>query len=147
MNQCIKLYRISHRLREGNPVAKSLSGLFRHLNQLLFACHIGSGAQIGDNCVIQHNGVGVVISDYATIGDNCMIFHNVTLGVLHDGDTSAPVLEDDVTIGAGAIVLGGVQIGKGATVGAGAVVLKDVAPGDTVVGVPAYSIKQGRHDD
>ena len=137
MNECLKIHRASYRLSMGGRVRKALGAILRHLNQLLFSCHIGSRAQIGEGCIFQHNGVGVVISDYAIIGDNCIIYQNVTVGVLEDGSVSAPVINDGVVIGAGAILLGGITIGKDAKIGAGAVVIKDVPTGATAVGVPA----------
>lgn len=142
MNCCYGIYRASHRLRDGGALSRIMSSFLRHLNQFLFACHIGSGARIGERCVIQHNGVGVVISDYAIIGDDCMIFQNVTIGVREDGQTEAPVIGNGVVIGAGAILLGGIRIGDGAKVGAGAVVLSDVDSRQTVVGVPAKPVSR-----
>lgn len=143
MNECLKIYRAAHRFYGGGRVKKSIGAFLRHCNQLFFSCHIGSGARIGDNCIFQHNGVGVVISDHAVIGNNCIIYQNVTVGVLEDGCTSAPVIHDGVVIGAGAILLGGITIGKNAKIGAGAVVIKDVPAYSTAVGVPARIINHG----
>ena len=140
MSCCYRIYRASHGLHGKGIVAGVASSFLRHLNQFLFACHIGSGATIGERCVIQHNGVGVVISDHAVIGNDCMIFQDVTIGVKEDGRTEAPVIGDGVVIGAGAILLGDITIGDGAKIGAGAVVLSDVDPGQTVVGVPAKPV-------
>ena len=117
-----------------------MGSFLRHVNQALFACHIGTGAKIGKDCLFQHNGVGVVISDHAVIGDRCMIYQHVTIGVVEDGSHDAPTIEDDVIIGAGAILLGGITIHSGARIGAGAVVLCDVPPKSTAVGVPARII-------
>lgn len=127
---------------EKRRLLRPFSGLFRHMGQLLFACHIGTRASIGENCIFQHNGLGVVISDYAVIGRNCMIYQHVTIGVLKDGDTAAPIIEDGVVIGAGAVLLGGITIHQDAKVGAGAVVLHDVPKGMTAVGVPARVVER-----
>ena len=140
MNECLKIHRVAYRLERGGRICKFFSSLFRHINQLLFSCHIGSGALIGEGCIFQHNGVGVVVSDHAVIGDNCIIYQNVTIGVLKDGFVSAPVIHDGVEIGAGAILLGGITIGKNAKIGAGAVVINDVPDEATAVGVPAHII-------
>lgn len=77
--------------------------------------HVNLNATIGHDCVI---------GDYVTIAPGVSISGNVTIG-------------DDVEFGTGAVVLPGLTIGAGAMVGAGAVVTKDVAPGTTVVGMPA----------
>lgn len=147
MNECLKIHRAANRLCAGGRIRKGFGAILRHLNQLLFSCHIGSRAQIGEGCVFQHNGVGVVISDHAIIGDNCMIYQNVTVGVLEDGSISAPVIKDGVVIGAGAILLGGITVGEGAKVGAGAVVLSDVPAGATAVGVPAHIVGRAKNSD
>lgn len=147
MNECLKLHRVAQHLYAGGRIRKGFGAILRHLNQFMFSCHIGSGAQIGEGCVFQHNGVGVVISDHAVIGDNCIIYQNVTIGVLEDGSVCAPVINDGVVIGAGAILLGGITIGKDAKVGAGAVVIHDVPAGATAVGVPARIVGRAKSSD
>ena len=97
---------------------------------------IHPGATIGRRFFIDH-GMGVVIGETAEIGDDVMLYHDVTLG----GRSLAkikrhPTIEDGVTIGAGARVLGPVTVGAGTQIGANAVVVKDVPAGVTVVGVP-----------
>ena len=77
--------------------------------------------------------LGIVIHYHAKIGDHVVIGHQVTLGG-RDLEGLAPRVEDGVYIGAGAKILGGVCIGRGATVGANAVVTKDVPAGGVVVG-------------
>lgn len=133
MNECFKLYKAAHACTKGPKFVRPLAGVFRHLSQLLFACHIGSHAEIGEGCLFQHNGVGCVISEKAVIGKNCMLYQHVTVGALE----GAPIIEDDVLIGANAVLLGNITVHKGAKIGAGAVVLCDVPGGATAVGVPA----------
>jgi len=102
----------------------------------------------GDNVIIE---MGTAIHTHSTIGNNvflggdAMIGHHNIIGnhVLVGGNVSfggAVIVEDYVSIGVGASIKPGVRLGKGCTVGVGAAVVKDVAPGTTVVGVPAKPI-------
>jgi len=85
---------------------------------------------------------GIVIGGNAELGENVQINQNVTLGERSgDNPGGKPVLEDDVTIYSGAVVLGNITLGEGCSVGANAVVLDDVEPGETVVGAPAKPVK------
>lgn len=93
--------------------------------------------KIGGGLVLQH-GFSTIIAA-KQIGENCKVFQQVTIGYNAE---YAPILDDYVTVSAGAIVIGDVFIGKGATIGAGAVVTKDVGSNMTVVGVPAREIKK-----
>lgn len=77
---------------------------------------------------------GIVIHENAIIGSRVTVMQQVTIGPKHPGDPDAPVIEDNVCIGAGARILGAVRIGHGATVGANAVVTRDVPSHCTVVG-------------
>jgi serine O-acetyltransferase len=88
-----------------------------------------------------------VIGETAIIGDDCTLYHGVTLG----GTSWAkgkrhPTLGNDVVVGAGAKVLGPIEIGDGARIGSNAVVLKAVPPGGTVVGVPGRLIERTVED-
>ncbi len=97
---------------------------------------IGSGFAI-------HHGQGIVVNNRVVIGDNCLIRQGVTLGNRSDKDPyGCPIIENNVNIGANALVLGRVSIGDGAVIGAGAVVTRNVDAGDTVVGNPARSINK-----
>ena len=85
--------------------------------------------------------MGVVIGETAEIGDNVLIYHGVTLGGTgKDKGKRHPTVEDNVTIGAGAKVLGPIRIGKNSKIGANSVVLKEVPEGATAVGIPAKNI-------
>lgn len=82
--------------------------------------------------------VGIVIGHDVDIGSNVRIQQNVTLGRRSpDPSEGYPTLADDVRIGAGAVVLGDIELGQGCIVGANSVVLDDVNPHTTVVGAPA----------
>ena len=112
------------------------------LNQFLTNMDIHPGATIGENVFIDH-GIGVVIGETAIIGNNVTIYQGVTLGgVSLDPGKRHPTIEDDVTIGAGAKILGNITIGKGSKIGANSVVVKDVPPYSTVVGIPGKVIKR-----
>jgi len=102
---------------------------------------IHPGAKIGNNFFIDH-GEGVVIGETAIIGNNVVIYHGVTLGgIKKSKEKRHPTIEDNVLIGAHAIILGNITIGKNSKIGAGAVVLNDIPPNSTAVGIPAKIIK------
>lgn len=112
--------------RMGSQITRWLTGIEIH-----------PGARIGRRFFIDH-GTGVVIGETAEIGDDVMIYHGVTLGGrTRDHGKRHPTLEDGVSVGAGAKILGPVRVGARSVVGANAVVTKD-APADSIlVGVPA----------
>jgi UDP-2-acetamido-3-amino-2,3-dideoxy-glucuronate N-acetyltransferase len=136
-------------------------GVVVHSFVNLYGCRIGDGTRIGTFVEIQRGAVigarckiqsHTFICDGVTIGDEVFVGHGVmfvndkrphatTGGGSLQGDEDWDLLpitvERGASIGSGAIVLGGVAIGAGALVGAGAVVTKDIAPGETVAGVPA----------
>lgn len=99
------------------------------------AIEIHPGATIGKNFFIDH-GTGVVIGETTIIKNNVMLYHGVTLGTNsnHQGKRH-PTIEDNVVIGAGAIILGNITIGANSKIGAGAIVLKDVEPNSVIVGI------------
>lgn len=110
-----------------------LAMLFNKLNP----CIIGRGADFGPGFVLIHSN-GVVINTGVRGGRNVFLEHQVTIGAEKQ---QAPVLGDDVFIGAGAKVLGNVRIGNRVKIGANAVVTKDLPDGATAVGIPARVIK------
>ena len=115
---------------------RALARLIAHLGRFLTGIEIHPAAKIGKFLFIDH-GMGVVIGETAVIGDNVTIFHGVTLGGKGNGDTRHPTIEDDVMIGAGAVLLGAIVIGQGARIGANAVVTKSVPAGTQVIGAKA----------
>ena len=106
------------------------------LNKVLNGCVIGVRAQFGPGFVLFHP-VGVVINSSTRGGRNVWLESGVVIG---DNRGRSPVLADDIFVGAGAKIIGGVVLGSGARVGANAVVLKSVPSGVTVVGIPAHPI-------
>lgn len=114
-----------------------IARFFSEMGRILSGIEIHPGAKIGQRLVIDH-GMGTVIGETAEVGDDCLIFQGVTLG----GNDFRPVkrhptLHNRVVVGAGAKVIGNIQIGEGARIGANAVVTKDVPGGTTVVGFKA----------
>jgi serine O-acetyltransferase len=101
-----------------------------------FGLEIAPGAEVGGGFYIAHP-VGTVIHA-CRIGANCTIIASVTIGLRNEHEF--PTIGDNVFIGAGARVLGGIQIGNGAKIGANAVVVEDIPAGATAVGVPAKVI-------
>jgi len=94
--------------------------------------------KIGKGLFIQH-GFSTIIAAKA-LGDNCWINQQVTIGYSNENDM--PTLADNVTVNAGAKLIGNVYLGNNSIVGANAVVVKNVPPDCTVVGVPAYIVKR-----
>lgn len=110
--------------------------LFRRCRNL-YGIELPYSVRLGRGVVIEHQG-GIVIHGASVIGDRCIIRQNCTLGLRRLDDlTAAPVLEDGVELGAGAVVLGRITLGRGARIGANAVVLDDVPAGATFRGIPA----------
>ncbi len=111
-----------------------------HMGRWLTGIEIHPGAVIGRRFFIDH-GMGVVIGETAVIGDDCTLYHGVTLGgTSWNKGKRHPTLKNGVVIGAGAKVLGPIEIGEGARVGSNSVVVKAVPAGATVVGIPAHII-------
>ena len=93
------------------------------------------------------HGMGIVIGETAVVGNDCIIYHGVTLGgVTSSKGKRHPTLKDNVTVGAGAKILGNITIGNNARIGANAVVLKDIPDDAAAVGIPARIIKKGSED-
>lgn len=130
----IWIYRIAHFFWNHNLL---LSGrLVSHFGRWLTGIEIHPGAKIGRGFFIDH-GMGIVIGETSEIGDDVLIYQGVVLGGTSlKREKRHPTLGDNVTVGAGAIVLGAITIGNGARIGAGSVVIHDVPAGATVVGVP-----------
>jgi serine O-acetyltransferase len=110
------------------------------LVQILTGIELPCEVVIGRNFVIDHFG-GIVISGYAQFGDDCRIRNGVVVGLKNVHEPIAPVIGNNVDIGAGAKVLGNIRIGNNVVIGANAVVLIDVPDNSLAVGVPAM-IKQ-----
>lgn len=118
---------------------KLFSMLYHVLNkcvQILTGIELPCEVELGRNFVIDHFG-GIIISGYAKFGNNCRIRNGVVVGLRHVEDKRAPTIGNNVDIGAGAKLLGPIQIGNNVLIGANAVVLSDVPDNSIAVGVPA----------
>jgi serine O-acetyltransferase len=124
-----------------------LARVVSNIARWITGIEIHPGAVIGRRFFIDH-GMGVVIGETAVIGDDCTLYHGVTLGgTSWQKGKRHPTLGNDVVVGAGAKVLGPIDIGNGARIGSNAVVVKSVPDGTTVVGVPGRLIESSRVED
>jgi serine O-acetyltransferase len=137
--QALLAHRLSHALCEHGltGIARLLALVSRSITNI----EIHPRAQIGDGLFIDH-GTGVVIGETAEIGDDVTIYQGVTLGGTGFATGKRhPTVEDNVTIGSGAKLLGPITIGHGSKIGANSVVIHDVPPNSTVVGVPGHPVR------
>jgi serine O-acetyltransferase len=141
--QALLAHRVSHALYEAKvPLAprtisyttRAITGIENH-----------PAVRIGADFFIDH-GAGVVIGETAEIGDSVTLYQGVTLGGTgFQRGKRHPTVEDNVTVGSGAKLLGPVVVGRGAKIGANTVVIEDVPPGTTVVGNPGHPVRvEGR---
>jgi serine O-acetyltransferase len=132
--QALWFHRFAHWLHtSGVPF---IPRFISHLSRFMTGIEIHPGAQIGHSVFIDH-GMGVVIGETAIIGDYCLIYQGVTLGGTgKEMGKRHPTLGDNVVVGAGAKVLGNIELGDNVRVGAGSVVLRNVPEDCTVVGIP-----------
>ncbi|MEH2378671.1 MAG: serine O-acetyltransferase [Nostoc sp.] len=132
--QALIFHRLAHWLYTlGLPF---IPRLISHLTRFLTGIEIHPGAVIGQSVFIDH-GMGVVIGETAIVGDYALIYQGVTLGGTgKECGKRHPTVGENVVFGAGAKVLGNIQIGNNVRIGAGSVVLRDVPSDCTVVGVP-----------
>ncbi|MFO7953169.1 MAG: serine O-acetyltransferase [Bacillota bacterium] len=128
-------HRLAHFLFQRGLVL--LPRLISHLSRFVTGIEIHPGARIGEGFFIDH-GLGVVIGETTAIGRNVTLYQGVTLGGTgKETGKRHPTLGDNVVVGAGAKILGPLEIGQNSRVGAGSVVLKAAPPNATVVGIPA----------
>jgi serine O-acetyltransferase len=129
-------HRLTHRMWQ-NERLKTPARIISQATRTVTGIEIHPGATIGRRFFIDH-GMGVVIGETAEIGDDVMLYHGVTLGGRSlDKVKRHPTLKDGVVVGAGAKILGPVEIGRGSAVGANAVVVKDTPEDSIATGVPA----------
>ncbi|WP_321276740.1 serine O-acetyltransferase [Thiomicrorhabdus indica] len=136
----ILFYRLAHVLWGWKLkwLSRWLSGFARWFTGI----EIHPAAKIGDRLFIDH-GMGVVVGETAEIGDDCTLYHGVTLGgTSWQKGKRHPTLGNGVVVGAGAKVLGPIEVGDNCRIGSNAVVLKPIESGKTVVGIPGRVVKK-----
>jgi serine O-acetyltransferase len=141
--QALLAHRVSHALHgAGVPMVPTA---IAYAGRAVTGVEIHPAARIGADFFIDH-GSGVVIGETAEIGDRVTLYQGVTLGGTGFARGKRhPTVQDDVTIGSGAKLLGPITVGHGAKVGANTVVIQDVPPRSTVVGNPGHPVKvEGR---
>ncbi len=137
------IHRINHFLWAHR--AKLLARLLSHIARRRTGVEIHPGANIGRRVVIDH-GMGVVIGETATIGDDVQMYSGVVIGSTSRRHAKRhPTIENNVLIGANAVLLGPIRVGEGAKIGAGAVVRSSVAAHTVVLAVGADS--RSRQED
>jgi len=133
-----QIHRLAHALYQRR--LRLLARLVSHVGRALTGIEIHPGARIGEGLFIDH-GMGVVIGETAEIGDNCTLYQGVTLGGTSTKRVKRhPTLGNNVTVGAGARLIGAITVGDNVRIGAGSVVLTNVPPNATVVGVPGHIV-------
>jgi serine O-acetyltransferase len=132
-------YRVAHALQSaGVPIVPRMIAM---LTRTLTGIEIHPSARIGRGLFIDH-GTGVVIGETADIGNDVTLYQGVTLGGTGFATGKRhPTVQDNVTIGSGAKLLGPITIGHGAKIGANSVVITDVPPNSTVVGNPGHPVR------
>ena len=142
----LAFHRVAHRLWRGgwSTGARWVS----HVSRFLTGIEIHPAARLGRGLFIDH-GMGVVIGETAETGDNVTLLQGVTLGGTSlKKEKRHPTLGNNVTVGAGAKILGGFTIGDNSRIGAGSVVVREVPPNCVVVGVPGrVTYKDGQRVD
>ncbi len=139
-------HRVAHVLyASGVPL---LPRVIAGFSRAVTGIEIHPAARIGDGLFIDH-GMGVVVGETAQIGDNVTLYQGVTLGGTGFATGKRhPTVEDNVTIGSGAKLLGPITVGHGAKIGANSVVIHDVPPLSTVVGNPGHPVRiEGRRPE
>lgn len=133
-----QLHRLAHFLHQRR--LRVPARVISHLSRTFTGIEIHPGAEIGDGFFIDH-GMGVVIGETAQIGDNCHLYQGVTLGGTSTKRTKRhPSLGNNVVVGAGAKLIGAIDVGNNVRIGAGSVVVSNVPENATVVGVPGHVV-------
>jgi serine O-acetyltransferase len=141
----ITTYRLSHYL--WNHGRRPLALYFQSISSEVFGVDIHPAARIGCGVLLDH-ATSFVVGETAIIEDDVSILHEVTLGGTgKQSGARHPIVRSGVLIGAGAKILGRVEIGTGAKIGAGSVVLSDVPPHKTVAGVPAEIVGESAEEN
>lgn len=133
------LWTIANKLYSFNSIFQSIARILELINFIVCSNSISAKAEIGKGTCFHHHGLGCVIHESAKIGENCTIFQNVTIGSKWPNgicEGKAPIIGNEVFIGAGAVILGNIYIGDKAIIGANSVVNCDVPSGQKIMGIP-----------
>lgn len=133
--QFVMSRRIQDMLNKIPLVGRLLRRIVWWLTCLVFSSELALGAKFGGGLYVPHP-FGIVVG-VANIGRNVSILQNVTIGKRGDAGPVGTVIHDNVSFGAGAVVLGPLTVGENASIGANSVVLRDVPPNSVAVGAPA----------
>lgn len=147
----VSLARKAHKYYGLGKLGGVMAKLIKCINRVIYSCDIAYSVDIPKSTSLPHQGLGVVIHPATKIGEDCVICQNVTLGQLadgprilagqvkekHGGRGHAPSIGNNVLIGAGACILGGIIIGNNVSIAANAVVLDDVPDNAVAAGIPA----------
>jgi len=139
-------HRVAHALHNaGVPI---LPRMVAYVSRAITGIEIHPAAKIGGGFFIDH-GMGVVIGETAELGDDVTLYQGVTLGGTGFATGKRhPTVQDNVTIGSGAKLLGPITVGHGSKIGANSVVIHDVPPNSTVVGNPGHPVRvEGRRPE
>lgn len=130
----LALFRLSQYLRERlgrrNPIAAIVAITYRFYSEMLVGFELPVSTHVGRRLTVWH-GFGLVVHSDVILGDDVQLRQGVTIGNTR-ADGLCPRLQDNVSVGAGATILGGIVIGANASIGAHALVLEDVGPGGRV---------------
>lgn len=137
--QILFLTRVRERARRFH--VPGVNHVLRRVQTVVYGLEIGNNVTIGEGVWFVHP-IGTVVGGDARVGSRVKFMGNNTVGTVRDN--GCPTIEDDVTVGAGARILGPVRVGAGAVIGANAVVIEDVPAGATVVGIPARPVGPSR---
>lgn len=137
----IASYRVYHRLYNSkNKLLRKLGVYIYYTASKRFSCDIHPASLIGVPFKVGHSS-DIVIGPRVVIGSNCYMFNGVSLGNKHVGsENRMPVIGDNVIIGTGSKILGGIKVSSNCTIGALTLVSTDVSKGKTVVGIPCREI-------
>jgi len=130
---CVRLTELVARVP---GLGRILRRLVWYPTTMLFGCDFGVGVTIGGGLYLPHP-FGIVVNADCKLGRNVTLLQGVTLGIVDPSQPGCPVLEDGARVSAGAKLLGGITVGRGAVIGANAVVLRDVPGFRVAVGIPA----------
>lgn len=134
--KAVTLYRISRRFRSGGPFGKALSKIAWRWSVSATGCYLSPLADIGPGLSLPH-AVGVVVGEGVRVGAGVTLYQHVTIGRARNNEASYPTIGDNVTVYAGAVVVGAIEVGSQAVIAANSVVARHVPEATLAAGAPA----------